>query len=140
MEQKIQTMEQGQIYTEIITYSQEDVELFAQITGDHNPIHLDKEYASKTMFGKPIIHGVLGASVFSKILGMYFPGEGTIYLKQEMTFKRPMFVGTQYEAILRVKEINRERHTAVIETKIVEKESGKINLIGDAQIMNKEKI
>ena len=140
MEQKTLTMEQGQIYTELFSFTQREVEQFAQISGDHNPLHLDQEYAAKTMFGKPIIHGVLGASIFSKILGMQFPGEGTIYLKQEMSFKRPMFVGIEYEAVLTVKEVNKDKHSAVIETKITEKESGKTNLIGEAHIMNKEKI
>jgi len=133
-------MEQGQSYIEVFSFSQDDVVKFAQISGDHNPLHLDEEYASKTMFGKPIIHGVLGASIFSKILGMKFPGEGTIYLKQEMNFKRPMYAGIQYEAVLTVKEVNKERHSAVIETKVKEKESGKVNLIGEASIMNKERI
>lgn len=133
-------MEQGQIYTETFSFTQDEVKQFAQISGDHNPLHLDNEYAAKTVFGKPIIHGVLGASIFSKILGMKFPGEGTVYLKQEMSFKRPMYVGVEYQAVLTVKEINKERHQAVIETKIIEKESGKTNLIGEAGIMNKEKI
>lgn len=133
-------MEQGQIYSEIFSFTQDHVVRFADISGDHNPLHLDNEYASKTVFGKPIIHGVLGASIFSKILGMKFPGEGTVYLKQEMNFRRPMYVGVEYEAICTVKEINKERHQAVIETKITEKLSGKTNLIGEASIMNKEKI
>lgn len=130
----------GQIYTETFSFNQEEVIKFADITGDNNPVHLDPEYAANTTYKKPIIHGILGASVLSKILGMYFPGEGTIYLKQEMNFKRPMYVDVVYEAVLTVKDVNRERHQAVIETKIVEKESGKTNLIGDAYIMNKEKI
>ena len=133
-------MEQGQIYSEIFSFTQDHVVRFADISGDHNPLHLDTEYASKTVFGKPIIHGVLGASIFSKILGMKFPGEGTVYLKQEMNFRRPMYVGVEYEATCTVKEINKERHQAVIETKITEKLSGKTNLIGEASIMNKEKI
>lgn len=57
-----------------------------------------------------------------------------------MAFKRPMYVDVEYQAILTVKEVNKEKHQAIIETKIVEKESGKANLIGDAYIMNKQKI
>jgi acyl dehydratase len=133
-------MQQGEVYNEEFSFTQEDVNQFAQITGDHNPIHLDAEYAANTLFKKPIIHGILGASVLSKILGMYFPGKGTIYLQQEVSFKRPMYVEVTYEAILTVKDINKEKHLAYIETKIIEKESGKINLIGEACIMNKEKI
>jgi len=133
-------IEQGQVYTESFSFTQEEVVRFAELTGDHNPIHLDAAYAAGTLFKKPIMHGILGASVFSKVLGMQFPGEGTIYLRQEMNFKRPMFVDAVYDAVMTVKEVNREKHQAVIETKIMEKESGKVNLIGDAWIMNKEKI
>ena len=133
-------LELGQVYKESFSFSQEDVNRFAELTGDTNPIHVDPSYAANTIFKKPIMHGILGASVLSKVLGTQFPGEGTVYLKQEMNFKRPMYVDHIYEAVMTVKEINKDKHIAIIETKIVEKESGKVNLIGDAQIMNKEKI
>ncbi len=130
----------GDCYSEVFSYTQEQVITFAELSGDKNPLHLDAEYAATTMFKKPIIHGILGASVLSKILGMHFPGEGTVYLKQEIDFKRPMYVDVQYEAQLKVIETNTDRHTAVIETKIVDKESGKVNVLGNAHIMHKEKI
>jgi acyl dehydratase len=130
----------GDTYSEVFSYSQKDVIVFSELSGDKNPIHLDADYAATTMFKKPIIHGILGASVLSKILGMYFPGEGSIYLKQDIDFKRPMYVDTTYEALLRVVDINKDKHTAVIETKIVDKESGKVNVLGNAHIMHKDKI
>jgi acyl dehydratase len=133
-------LELGQVYKETFSFSQEDVNRFAELTGDTNPIHIDPSYAANTIFKRPIMHGILGASVLSKVLGTQFPGEGTVYLKQEMNFKRPMYVDHIYEAVMTVKELNKDKHIAIIETKIVEKESGKVNLIGDAQIMNKEKI
>jgi acyl dehydratase len=133
-------LELGQVYKETFSFTQEDVNKFAQLTGDTNPIHIDPSYAANTIFKKPIMHGILGASVLSKVLGTQFPGEGTVYLKQEMNFKRPMYVDQNYDAVMTVKELNKDKHTAIIETKIVEKESGKVNLIGDAHIMNKEKI
>jgi acyl dehydratase len=133
-------LELGQVYKEAFSFTQEDVNRFAEITGDTNPIHIDPSYAANTIFKRPIMHGILGASVLSKVLGTQFPGEGTVYLKQEMNFKRPMYVDQTYEAVMTVKELNKDKHTAIIETKIVEKESGKVNLIGDAHIMNKEKI
>ncbi len=135
-----QMMEIGQSYTEVFSLTQDQVKAFADVTGDHNPLHLDAEYAANTVFKKPIVHGIFGISVFSKILGMKFPGEGTVYMKQEIAFKRPMYIDQEYEAIATVKEINREKHQAVIETKIVDKESGKICASGEAQIMNNEKI
>jgi len=140
IEQTLKVIKPGEVYRETFSFTQEEVNSFAQITGDKNPIHLDAEYAATTVYKKPIIHGILGASILSKALGMEFPGEGTIYLKQEMNFKRPMYVDVIYEAIMTVKEVNKEKHQAIIETKIAEKETGKINLIGDAYIMNKEKI
>lgn len=130
----------GQVYSEVFSFTQEQVIRFAEVSGDHNPVHLDSDYASKTAFKKPIIHGILGTSIFSKILGMNFPGEGTIYLKQEANFKRPMYAGTSYEAILTILEVNRDKHQAVIETKVIDKETGKVIIDGQAQVMNKEKI
>lgn len=133
-------LEIGQSYIEIFSLSQAQVNAFAEVTGDHNPLHIDAEYAANTVFKKPIVHGIFGISIFSKILGMKFPGEGTVYMKQEISFKRPMFIDVQYEAIATVKEINRERHQAIIETKISDKETGKICATGEAQIMNNLKI
>jgi len=133
-------LEVGQFYKEDFSLSQEQVNAFAEVTGDFNPLHIDAAYAASTVFKKPIVHGIFGISVFSKILGMKFPGEGTIYMKQEISFKRPMYIDVVYEAVATVKEINGERHQAVIETKITDKETGKICATGEALIMNNEKI
>lgn len=130
----------GDTYSEVFSYTQEQVIAFAELSGDRNPLHLDAEYAATTMFKKPIIHGILGASIMSKILGMHFPGEGTVYLKQEIDFKRPMYVDVQYEAQLKVLETNPDKHIAIVETKIVDKETGKVNVLGNAHVMHKEKI
>lgn len=130
----------GQIHTENFSFTQDQVNEFAQITGDKNPIHLDKDYASRTDFGRPIIHGYLGSSIFSKIIGMDFPGKGTVLLKQTMSFKRPMYVDTPYEACVTVKDTNPQRHFAKVETKITEKDTGHIIMIGEALVMNKEKV
>jgi acyl dehydratase len=130
----------GQSYSETFSLSQEQVKAFADVTGDHNPLHLDAEYAANTVFKKPIVHGIFGISVFSKILGMKFPGEGTIYMKQEISFKRPMYIDSTYVAVASVKEINRERHQAVIATIITDAETGKVCATGEALIMNPDKI
>lgn len=131
---------EGQSYTETFSFTQEEVNQFAQTSGDQNPIHIDADYAAATAFKKPIMHGFLAGSVFSRIIGMKFPGEGSVYLKQSMAFRRPMFVDVNYQAVLTVKAVNTARHIAEIETKIVEPESGKACLTGEAQVMHKEKI
>ena len=136
----IRTIEQGTTYNYTFRFTQKEVELFAQVTGDKNPVHLDADYAAKTMFKRPIMHGFLGGSVFSKIFGTLFPGEGTIYLKQSMSFMRPMFVDTDYEVRMTVKEVVKEKHRANVETVIVDKNTNEVVINGEATVMNVERI
>ncbi|TAE50852.1 MAG: MaoC family dehydratase [Bacteroidetes bacterium] len=130
----------GQTYEQAFQFSQEQVNAFALLSGDHNPIHLDAEYAAKTAFRRPIIHGFLAGSVFSKILGMDFPGEGSIYLNQTLSFLRPMYVDTAYIARLTVLEADATKRRARIKTEILEQESGRIMTEGEAEVLNKQRI
>ena len=70
------------VYRHKFSFTQNDVILFAQVSGDNNPLHLDAEFAATTAFKRPIIHGALASSVFSKIMGTEFPGFGSVYMKQ----------------------------------------------------------
>lgn len=71
----------------------EDVSRFAALTGDHNPLHVDPQYASLTEFGKPVVHGMLSASFISTLIGMLLPGPGALWMSQTLNFKAPAFVG-----------------------------------------------
>jgi 3-hydroxybutyryl-CoA dehydratase len=75
------------------TISESDVYLFAGITGDLNPAHVNEEYAKNTPFQTRIAHGMLGAGLISAVLGMKLPGPGTIYLGQELSFRKPVLIG-----------------------------------------------
>lgn len=132
----ITTIETGKKFVFPFSLTQEDINAFAKVTGDNNPIHWDENYAAQTPFKKPIVHGMFGAAIFSRVLGTTFPGEGTIYMKQSLSFQRPMYVGVQYEAIFEVKEIIEGKHRALISTSIVEKESGTVVTNGEAVVMN----
>jgi len=125
----------GDTYAHDICFNQPDVNTFAQITGDNNPIHIDSEFASKTTFGKPIVHGFYSASVFSMVFGTKFPGEGTIYLYQDMKFLAPVFVDKPYVAKFEVLEVNTEKHIGVIKS-ILEDETGKTVIEGSAKLKN----
>jgi len=133
-------MKKDDVFTYEFQFSQKDVEEFARVTGDNNPIHLDPDYAAQTIFKRPIMHGMLGASLFSKVFGTMFPGEGTIYLKQSLTFLKPMYVDTPYVAEFIVKEVIPEKNRAIIETLIKDKGTGNVCTSGEALIMNVNKI
>ena len=66
---------------------------FARISGDYNPLHVDEQYAAKTQFGKRVCHGMLLASFFSRLIGMYMPGKNALYFSQTLNFQTPCFVG-----------------------------------------------
>jgi acyl dehydratase len=128
----------GDSYSHKTRYTQEQVDRFADVTGDNNPIHINQEYAAKTPFGKPIVHGFFAGAVFSKVFGTMFPGEGTIYMYQEMAFLAPVFVEKDYIAKFEVIEVNQEKHRAVVKCTLEDSE-GKVAINGQAKLMHKER-
>ncbi|MBN8588141.1 MAG: MaoC family dehydratase [Rhodothermia bacterium] len=90
-----ENLEIGQQYAMKRTLNMEEVRIFAQVTGDDNPIHIDYEYAQNTPFGKPIVHGVFLMGLVSKALGRDFPGPGSVAVSIETKFLRPVAVGEE---------------------------------------------
>lgn len=135
MKKSITKFEVGDNYKENFSYTQQDVNDFAKISGDLNPLHIDKEFAENSIFGRRIIHGYLGASIFSKVFAMNFPGEGSIYLKQDLTFYKPMFADETYTANFIIIEHYKEKNRALFETKILNSQ-GEIVIKGEAIIQN----
>jgi acyl dehydratase len=127
----------GDQFSTELCFSQQDVIAFARISGDANPLHLDPDYAAQTLFKRPIMHGMLSASVFSRVLGMDFPGPGTVYLSQNLEFKAPMYVDTVYRAYFQIRSIEKSR--ATIETWI-EDANGKLTLSGEAVVLNRARL
>ncbi len=129
----------GSVFTHRFRFTQADVERFAAVTGDNNPLHLDAAFAATTAFKRPIIHGMLGASVFTKVLGTEYPGFGSVYLKQTLEFLRPMFVETDYEVGFTIVALDPLKHTADIKGEVVSVETKKVCTRGVATLMNTEK-
>jgi len=125
-----------QMLEDSFTFTQEQVKAFADSTGDNNPIHLDEEYAAKSIFGRRIVHGMLSASVFSKIFGTVYPGEGTIYVKQSLTFMAPIYVDENYTARITLIEFFDLKFKAIYKTEILDSK-GDVKLTGEATIINK---
>lgn len=134
----MEKLKMGDTYQEQVRFTQERVNIFAEVTGDNNPIHVNEEYAAKTPFGKPIVHGFFAGSVFSKVFGTTWPGEGTIYLYQEMSFRAPVFVEQDYIAKFEVIEHVEEKHRATIQCTLEDKD-GKPAIIGTAKLLHQIK-
>ncbi|OYU95173.1 MAG: dehydrogenase [Bacteroidetes bacterium B1(2017)] len=128
----------GDVFTHDITYTQEQVDLYAQISGDVNPLHINPEVGKASMFGRNIIHGHFSASVFTKIFGTLLYADGHIYMKQNNTFLKPMFVNTPYQAVITIKEIYPEKNRVLYETKVVDVATGADTIVGEALLMNKK--
>lgn len=113
------------------SYSEQDVEQFADISGDRNPIHLNAEYAKNTRFGKRIVHGFLSGSLISAVLGNICPGEGSVYMNQTMNFLRPVFIGDEITAKVVVTGIDSEKKQLTLETTCTN-QNGKTVIEGSA--------
>jgi 3-hydroxybutyryl-CoA dehydratase len=120
------------------SYSQQDVNMYAQASGDTNPLHIDEAVGKASPFGRCIIHGFLGGSVFTKIFGALWKADGHIYMKQSMQWLRPMFVETEYEAVITVKEIFPDKNRVNYTCEIFEAEGGAQTFTGEALLMNKK--
>jgi 3-hydroxybutyryl-CoA dehydratase len=115
------------------TVTDADILMFAGVSGDTNPVHLDGEFAGASMFGGRIAHGMLSASYISAVFGTKLPGPGCIYLGQSLRFKAPVKVGDTVVARVTVRELVNEKRRAVFDT--VCTVAGKVVLEGQAEIM-----
>ena len=93
-----------------------DIEAFAHVSGDVNPVHLDPEYAASTPFGERIAHGMLSAAYISAVLGTRLPGPGAIYLSQSLRFRRPVKIGDVVTARAIVKSLDERRAHVTLDT------------------------
>ena len=98
------------------TFTEQDVLTFSVLSLDTNPIHLDEKYAESTIFKRRIVHGFLSSSLISAIIGTKMPGPGSIYLHQEMNYKKPVFIGDLVKAVVTVTDINSEKSIVYLQT------------------------
>jgi 3-hydroxybutyryl-CoA dehydratase len=98
------------------TITDDDIHAFADLVGDHNPVHLDDSYAKGTRFGRRIAHGMLSASLISALLANKLPGEGTVYLSQTLQFVAPVFPGDTVTAHVTVSKVREDKPIVTLET------------------------
>ena len=116
------------------TFSDEDVRVFARVSGDLNPVHLDDAYATATRFGQRIVHGMLTASLISAVIGNDMPGKGTIYLSQTLQFKAPVYIGDTVTATVAVTDFRPRKRIATLSTTCT-RQDGTVVLTGEAVVI-----
>lgn len=118
------------------TITEYDIEQFARLTGDFNPVHLDPEYASQTPFKERIAHGILSGSIISTVLGTRLPGPNTIYLSQNFKFLLPVKIGDTIKANVEVVEKRDDKKIIKLKTEVINQHQ-EIVIDGEAVVMKK---
>lgn len=113
--------------------TENDIELFAQVSGDRNPLHMDDEFAKQTPFGQRIAHGALTASYISGILGNDLPGPGSIFVGLNMRFRRPVYIGSHVIVKVEVTEMKERGNRVTL--KVSCNVDGKAAISGEAMVM-----
>ena len=114
-------------------FTEEEVFRFAEISTDRNPLHLDKDFGRDSVFGERIVHGMLVASLFSGLIGMELPGEGSIYLGQSLTFKAPVAIGEEVTASVEIIRIRDDKPIVTLRTVCINS-GGTIVIEGEAVV------
>jgi len=109
MPERVPIYKVGQSAEMTKVFTEADILLFAQITGDRNPVHLSQEFAEKTRFGERIAHGLLTAGLLSAVIGMKLPGPGCLYLSQTLSFLAPVRIGDEITARVEIVEVISEK-------------------------------
>lgn len=114
-------------------FTAEDVENFAELSNDKNPVHLDEEFARSSIFGQRVVHGMLVASLFSGLLGEQLPGKGTIYLGQTLSFTAPVPIGEEVTASVEIINVREDKPIVTLRTTCVNS-SGQVVIEGEANV------
>lgn len=114
-------------------FTEDEVVRFSMISTDTNPIHLDKNFAGSSVFGKRIVHGMLVASLFSGLIGVKLPGKGTVYLRQNLKFMAPVSIGEKVTATVEILKIREDKPIITLRTTCVN-QAGEVVLEGEAVV------
>ncbi|MEQ8394218.1 MaoC family dehydratase [Thalassobaculum sp.] len=118
-------------YERVVT--QDMIESFAEVSGDHNPLHLDDDYAKDTMFKGRIAHGLLSAAFISKVFGTVMPGKGSVYISQTLRFLAPVRIDDTVLTVVEVTAIDREKKRVSFKSRC--KVGSTVVIDGDALIL-----
>lgn len=129
----IEDLEIGMVRSVAKVIGDREIEMFAELSTDRNPVHLDDDYARDTIFEGRIAHGMLTAALVSAVIGEQLPGHGTVYLKQDLRFLAPVRPGDRVQAIVSVKEIDYSKRRVTLDCAC--KVGDTVVLKGDALVL-----
>ena len=138
MSYNIEQLEIGQNAEFSKTISETQLYLFAGVTGDMNPAHINAEYSKDSVFNQRVVHGMLSASLISTVLGTELPGRGTIYLQQEVKFVAPVHFGDTITATVEVLEKNIKKNRVKLRT-VCTNQEGQVVVDGEAIVIPPKK-
>ena len=121
----------GQKTSRTATLTSEHVKSFAELTGDHNPLHFDEEIAAKTKFGKLVVQGGLTTGLLHALVAMDMPGPGTVFLSQDWKFTAPVFIGDTITAIAEILSLHETKPVTQLGI-VIKRQDGEVVLEGDA--------
>jgi 3-hydroxybutyryl-CoA dehydratase len=131
---RIDEMHVGDVAELAKTVTESDIALFAGVTGDFNPVHIDAEAAKRSVFGERIAHGMLSAGFISAVIGMRLPGSGSIYLSQTLRFTKPVRIGDTVTARVEVLEVLTAKRRVRLATSC-RNQNGEVVVDGEAVVM-----
>ena len=117
-------------YSQTITDA--DIKAYAGLSGDHNPVHVNEEYAAESRYGRRLAHGLMSVGFFSALFGMRLPGPGCVYVSQNIKFKRPVYIDDTVTAVAEVTDVCIDKKRVFFSTTCYVK--NKIVITGDAEI------
>ena len=119
--------------THVRTIMDADIVRFAEVSGDRNPVHLDEDYAARSLFGQRVAHGFLTGSMISAMIGMELPGPGSIYLGQTLKFLAPVHIGDTVTVSVEVIKIREDKRLVTVRTDCTNQD-GVLVLTGEATV------
>jgi 3-hydroxybutyryl-CoA dehydratase len=122
----------GKIYSFERTITRQDVVAFSDLTGDRNPLHMDENFGRESEFGSNIVHGMLIGSLFSTLVGMYCPGEKSLYMGQTLQFKLPLYINDH--VLVRGTVLEKSNATKIIKLKTEVLRAGEAIITGEAKV------
>jgi acyl dehydratase len=121
----------GQVATRSLTLTAEHVRAFAELTGDHNPLHFDEDFAGRTRFGRLVVQGGLTTGLLHALVAMDLPGPGSVFLSQSWKFTAPVFIGDSITARAEVVHVHESKPVTQLRIEVT-REGGEVVLEGEA--------